>query len=139
MNTEARVIHIMREHWEGLFPKVCARCVRRYETLEEYLLATTYLGPPVSYDAERGDWHPLHPIGILVLTNCDCGNTLGLSSENMTVLQNWLILNWVRIKKQQLGLSVGELLGYLHAEICHQVCVEKRRFHTEWQRKVTKP
>ena len=72
--TEAEVVRIMREHLEGLFPKVCATCYRRFATLREYLLTTTHLGPAIPYDVELGDWKPLRPLGTMTYANCPCGS-----------------------------------------------------------------
>ena len=79
--TEAEVIRIMRGHLEGLFPKVCVNCHRRYVTLAEYLLQTDHVGPAIPYDVELGDWNPLRPIGTVTFANCSCGSTLALSSK----------------------------------------------------------
>ena len=68
--TEAEVIRIMRGHLEGLFPKVCVNCHRRYVTLAEYLLQTDHVGPAIPYDVELGDWNPLRPIGTVTFANC---------------------------------------------------------------------
>lgn len=122
--TEADVIRAMREHLEGLFPKDCPNCNRRFATLREYLLVTKHLGPPMPYDAEFGDWNPLRPVGTVTLANCPCGTTLTLSSEGMPLVQLWRLLNWARIETKRRGLSPRELLGYLRDEICKQVLAE---------------
>ena len=121
METEAEVIQTIREHLEGLFPRVCPNCGHRFATLQEFLFLTKRLGPPVSYDAEQGNWYPLRPIGIVMLANCPCGNTLGISSEGLTILQNWMVLNWARLEARRRGMGMRELLGYLHHQICRQV------------------
>jgi hypothetical protein len=61
--TEAEVVKTLREHFEGLFPKVCPNCKRCYTTLREYILITKRLGQSMSYDAELGNWHTSQPIG----------------------------------------------------------------------------
>ncbi len=61
--TETEVISIMREYLEGLFPKVCRNCHRRYATLRDFLLKTGHVGPAIPYDVELGNWKPLKPIG----------------------------------------------------------------------------
>src|ERR1700728_1462193 len=95
--TEAEVIKAMREHLEGLFPKVCPNCKRRFATLREYLLNTEHLGSAIPYDAEEGDWKPLHPLGTVTYANCRCGTTIALSSDGMPLLKLWRLLNWARI------------------------------------------
>ena len=119
--TEAEVVRLMREHLEGLFPKVCANCQRRFATLREYLLTTTHLGPAMPYDADMGNWNPLQPVGTVTYANCPCGTTLALSSEGMPLLQLWRLLRWARAETHRRGISPQELLGYLRDEICKQV------------------
>src|SRR5271169_6547346 len=113
--TEAEVVRIMREHLEGLFPKVCSNCSRRFATLREYLLATTHVGPAMSYDAEMGNWTPLRPLGTLTYANCPCGNTLALSSDGMSLSQLWSLLRWAKLETKRRGLSPQDLLDYLRA------------------------
>ena len=115
--TEAEVIRIMREHLEGLFPKVCTNCKRRFANLREYLLVTKHLGSSISYDAEAGDWTPVRPVGTLTFANCPCGTTLALSSNGMPLLRLWSLLNWARIETKRRGLTPRELLDYLRDEI----------------------
>jgi hypothetical protein len=119
--TEADVVRIMREHLEGLFPKDCPTCCRRFATLREYLLITTHLGPAIPYDAELGDWKPLRPLGTMTYANCPCGTTLALTSQGMPLSQLWALLGWARLETKRRGLSPQELLNYLRLEICKQV------------------
>jgi hypothetical protein len=119
--TEAEVIKMLREHFEGLFPKVCPNCNRCFTTLREYILITKRHGPSMSYDAELSDWNTLQPIGTVALANCPCGSTLSLSTEGMQLPQRLLLLNWVRIETQRRGLSPQELLDHLRDEIRKQV------------------
>ena len=119
--TEAEVLELMREYYEGLFPKVCANCNRYFATLREYILATRRLGPTVSYDAEIGDWNTLQPIGTVAYANCPCGSTLALSTENMPHSQRLLLLKWVKIQTQERGMRPEELLDYLRDELRNQI------------------
>jgi hypothetical protein len=119
--TEAEVVRIMREHLEGLFPKVCPTCYRRFATLREYLLTTTHLGPAIPYDVELGDWKPLRPLGTMTYANCPCGTTLALTSQGMPLSQLWSLLGWAKLETQRRGVSPNELLNYLREEICKQV------------------
>ena len=119
--TEAEVIQAMREHLEGLFPKVCPNCRRSFATLREYLLITTPLGPPIPYDAELGDWRPMRQMGTMTYANCPCGDTLSLSSHGMPLSQLWSLLNWARHETKRRGLGPQELLEYLRGEITKQV------------------
>ena len=122
--TEADVVRIMRAHLEGLFPKVCPSCHRRFATLREYVLTTEHLGPAMPYDAELGDWAPLRQTGTLTYSNCPCGTTLALSSHGMSIYQLWPLLHWARLETKRRGLSPQELLNYLRDEICKQVLAE---------------
>ena len=119
--SEAEVIRAMRAHLEGLFPKVCNNCQRKYGTLHEYLRHTRHLGPAIPYDAEVGDWNPLKPLGTLTYALCPCGTTLALSSEGLPLFQLWRLLNWARTETKRRGLTPTELLGYLREEICKEV------------------
>jgi hypothetical protein len=122
--TELEVIRIMRKHLEGLFPKVCFHCERSYATLREYLLLTRPLGAAMPYDAEVGDWSPLRPMGTMTFSNCACGTTLALSSQGMSLLVLWRLLNWARVETARRSMTPRELLGYLRDEISAQVLAE---------------
>jgi hypothetical protein len=121
---EAEVVKTLREHFEGLFPKVCPNCSRCFTTLREYILITKRLGQSMSYDAELRDWNTLQPIGSIALSNCPCGSTLALGTEGMPLPRRLLLLNWVRIETQRRGVSPQELLDYLRDEIRKQVIAE---------------
>jgi hypothetical protein len=122
--TEAEVIHAMREHLEGLFPRKCSNCQRTFANLREYLQVTTHQGPPMPYDPEAGNWRPMNPLGLVTLSNCPCGSTLALSSEGMPLLQLWRLLHWARMETQRRGIGPQALLLYLREEICKQVLAE---------------
>jgi hypothetical protein len=119
--TETEVIQHMRAHLEGLFPKVCPNCDRRFTTLREYLLQTQPVGPPMPHDVELGDWNPLQPLGTTTYANCPCGSTLMLSSDGMPLLRLWSLLNWARIETKKRSQTPQELLGHLRDEISKQV------------------
>jgi hypothetical protein len=114
----------MRQHLEGLFPKVCAKCGRRYPTFKNYLQNTTHLGSAVPYDVEMGDWNPTKPIGTATYADCKCGNTLALTSDGMPLSQLWSLLNWARAETAKRGQTPRELLNYLREEICKQVLAD---------------
>jgi hypothetical protein len=122
--TEADVIRAMRQHLEGLFPKVCAKCGRRYPTLRDYLLNTRHLGSAMPYDAEMGDWNPAKPIGTATYADCQCGNTLAVTSDGLPLSQLWSLLNWAKAETAKRGMTPRELLNYLRDEICKQVLAE---------------
>ena len=122
--TEADVIRAMRGHLEGLFPKTCPNCQRKFANLREYVAMTTHQGPPIPYDAMAGNWQPLKPVGLVTLANCPCGSTLALSSEGMPLVQLWRLLNWARVETGRRGMSPQELLSHLRDAICKQVLAE---------------
>jgi hypothetical protein len=128
--TEAEVIRAMREHLEGLFPKVCPNCKRRFATLREYLLVMQHTGLPMPYDVEMGHWNPLRPVGTATYSNCPCGTTLALTSEGMPLTQLWRLLNWARRETQRRVMSPQALLTYLRDEICKQVLAEPEQGNT---------
>ena len=119
--TEAEVIQEMREHLEGLFPKFCPKCNRRFGSLREYLKETRMLGPAIPYDALMDDWEPQKPLGTMSYANCDCGTTMVLTSEGMPLLKLWSLLRWARAETKKRGMSPQELLNYLRERICEQV------------------
>lgn len=91
--TKTEVVDILRERFEGLFPKVCPNCDRCYSTLRDYILTTKRLGPTMSYDTELGDWNSLQAIGSVALVNCPCGSTLALDTSGMPVSRRRSLLN----------------------------------------------
>jgi hypothetical protein len=119
--TEAEVIRAMREYLEGLFPRNCPNCKRRFASLREYLQVTAHQGLPIPYDAQAGDWQPLKPVGTITMANCPCGSTLALSSNEMPLPQLWRLLNWARIETKRRNMNPQQLLAYLRDEICKQV------------------
>ena len=122
--TETEVIWIMRGHLNQHFPKVCRMCHRCFESPREFLQNTTQLGPPMLYDVELGEWQPLQPLGAMTFANCQCGNTLSLSSEGMPRILYWRLLGWAQCETKRRGLSPQELMVYLRDEICRQVLAE---------------
>ena len=124
MLTEAEVIRIMRAHLQGLFPKVCPKCGKRFDTLRDFLLSTEHVGPAVPYDAEAGDWRHVKSIGTTTFANCECGSTMALTSDGMPLLKLWSCLNWARVETRKRGMTPQELLTYLREVICHQILSE---------------
>jgi len=131
MYTEAEVIEIMRAHLESQFPKVCFNCKRTYYSLREYLSITRHQGEAMPYDADAGDWNPLHPMGTVTYANCPCGSTLALTSHGMPLLKLWSLLNWARTETRKRGMTPQDLLNYLREEICKQVLAEPSQSTTE--------
>ena len=121
---ESEVIRQMREHLEGLFPKHCRNCGRRFDTLRDYLLITTHLGSTMPYDAMMGNWRPINPIGMVTLANCPCGNTLSLTSKGMPRRQLWALMGWAKNETKRRHMTPQELLNYLRDQLCMQILSE---------------
>ena len=122
--SDDEIIRMVREHFEGLFPKVCPNCGRRYATLREYILDTERIGATISYDAEMGDWETTQPIGAFALANCTCGSTIALSTEGIPLSQIHLLLKWVRTETERRGLSPRKLIDYVRDEVRKQVLAD---------------
>jgi hypothetical protein len=122
--TEAELLQMFREYYEGLFPKVCPNCGRRYATLRDYIVSTQRLWPSLNYDIELGDYKTPRPIGGLAMANCLCGTTLALSTKSMPVPQTHLIMEWIRTETQRRGIKPAELLDHLRDEVRRQVLAE---------------
>lgn len=127
--TSDEIIRMMREYFEGLFPKVCPNCGRCFATLREYILNTKRIGETISYDAESGDWKPKNPIGSVALSNCLCGTTLALTTQGMPLSKTHLVLEWIKRETERSGLSPVELAGYVRDEIRKQVLADPVKEH----------
>jgi hypothetical protein len=119
--TEAEAVKIVREHFEGLFPKDCPSCGHRFGTLREYILLTKRHGVAMSYDAELGNWETVQPMGSVAMANCLCGSTLSLGTEGMPLPQRLELLKWVKTETERRGMSPSELLEHMRDEIRRQV------------------
>ncbi len=115
--TEAEVIVVMREHLEGKFPKKCSLCDRTYTNLKDYLLHTSHVGPPKSYDLELGIHQPTQPIGTASLANCSCGNTLAIDSTGMELPTMWRLMAWLMAETVRRGQKPAVVLEALRAAI----------------------
>jgi hypothetical protein len=122
--TDDEIIQMTRQHFEGLFPKVCPNCGRRFETLREYIHETRRIGITVCHDAESGDWETTQPIGAMAHANCPCGTTLALTSEGMPISQVHLVLKWIKKETKRRGLNPLELMDYIRDEIRKQVLTD---------------
>src|ERR1700685_4063004 len=108
--TDAEIIRALRRFYEGLFPKVCSNCGRRYATLREYIEATQPLWPSLNYDIEMGHYRTAKPIGGLAMANCVCGTTMALSTKEMPVSQTHRILEWIRTESERRAWSPTQML-----------------------------
>ena len=94
--TEAELVQILRGYVDTLFPKTCAACGRRYESVRDYIQRTTRAGRVVSYDLELGDFQPAIPLGSHALSHCACGSTLDTSTNGLPHAQRLAMLAWVK-------------------------------------------
>ena len=115
--TEAEVIRVIHQHIEGLFPKTCPRCGRTFANYREYLQNTQPVGLPVSYDLEAGETKPVDSMGNLSLSNCQCGNTLALSSQGMPMKHLWAVLKWIEHETERHGIPMRHILSHLRDEV----------------------
>jgi hypothetical protein len=122
--TDDEIIQMMREHFAGLFPKVCPKCGRRFATLREYILDTQRIGTSISYDAEMGDWETTKPMGGVAHANCPCGTTIALTTDGMPLSQIHLVLKWIKDETKRRGLNPNDLLEYIRSEVRKRVLTD---------------
>ena len=117
---EDDVVRIVRLYIEGLFPKVCSNCGRRFGSLREYLETTTHLESPVLYD-KITEHVPSDPLGPMSLANCTCGTTLAVSSRGIPPAQLVELLTWARSESLRRSIDVRELLHHIRDRIDGEV------------------
>lgn len=105
------IIRLAHDHFAALFPKSCTNCGRRFETLRDYVLATSRVGATIAYDAELADWKTEKPLGAAALANCPCGSTLALTTEGMPLETIHEMLEWIRLETERRGVTAAELVG----------------------------
>jgi len=118
--TEDDVVRIVRSYIEGLFPKVCPRCGRRFDSLREYLNSTTHLGSPYLYETPDDDTIE-DPLGPIARATCQCGNTLTVGSRDLPKAQLVELLGWAKADARRRSISMTELLREIRDRIDHQV------------------
>lgn len=114
--TEDDVVVMLHRYFEQLFPKVCS-CGRVYPTLRSYIESTTPTGPAMSYDAELGEWETTQPIGSVVVSNCACGSSLSLSTDQMALADRLEVLRWLKGEYDRRGGRIAPLLAELRERI----------------------
>ena len=122
--TEAKAIALIIAHMEGLFPKTCPNCLRRFATPRDFMLNTAPIGNPIAHDLELGALNPLQPIGAVAISNCRCGSSLALTSDGMSLFRYWELLLWAKRETLRRGLTPQELLQYVRWEIRKKVLSE---------------
>jgi hypothetical protein len=125
--TEDQVAIIIKQYVESLFPKTCPCCQRVYNTLREYLLVTTPIGLPISYDVDLGNKNPEKIIGTIASFNCPCGTTLSISSEQMEHNQRVALLDWLFQETAVQGVGASELLDRLRTKVSQLVLEEQEK------------
>jgi hypothetical protein len=117
---EDDVVRIVRSYIEGLFPRVCPNCGRRFASLRDYLETTTHVASPILYDDLR-EGVPDRPLGPMSLANCTCGTTLTVSSSGIPTAQIVVLLTWARAESNRRSITVRELLRHIRDRIDQQV------------------
>jgi hypothetical protein len=120
---DEEIVGLVREHFEGLFPKTCS-CGRLFTTLREYILGTESIQGAVSYDAASGNWTPKKFLGTWAFANCPCGSTLALTTDGIPLATRHLLLAWVKVETERRGVSSEEVVGTLRAEIRTRVLAQ---------------
>jgi hypothetical protein len=115
--TEDDVVRIVRSYIEGLFPRVCHNCGRRFASLREYLETTRHLDSPIQYA----------DIGVMSLAVCPCGSTLAVGSGGIPRAQFVELMEWARGECATRSISIRELLRHLRERIDRQVHDDDRR------------
>ena len=123
---EQAVIQIIRSFIEQKkFPKTCPKCNRVYQDLADYLVNTTHVGPPMSYDANDNDWRPADPQGTLSLATCTCGTTITVDSAGMPLRTLWRLLIWARRESKRRSQTINALLSEFRDKIDREVLAKQ--------------
>jgi hypothetical protein len=93
---------------EGLFPKVCPKCGRQFDSLREYLTTTTHLGSPNVFESARQASE--NPLGPIAHATCICGNTLTIGSEGIPKAQLIELITWARAEAERRSIDLTQLL-----------------------------
>jgi hypothetical protein len=137
--SEDEVVRIVRSYIEGLFPRVCPTCGRRFDSLRDYLEVTVHLSSPMLYD-DIDDAIPTTPLGPMSFANCPCGTTLSVGSRGIPPAQMVELLTWAKHEARLRSIGLSELLHHIRERIDEQVLAEARRIksqhhvseHMEW-------
>ncbi len=124
--SEDEVVRIVRLYIEGLFPRVCPTCGRRFDSLRDYLEGTLHLSNPMLYD-DIDDAIPATPLGPMSFANCPCGTTLSVGSSGIPPAQMVELLTWAKHEARLRSIGLSELLRHIRERIDEQVLAEARR------------
>jgi hypothetical protein len=119
--TEDDVVRIVRSYIEGLFPKVCPKCGRQFDSLRDYLLLTTHMGSPHFLEPEHGGPAPGSPLGPIAHAICVCGYTLTIGSKGIPKDQLVELNNWARVESRARSISTTALLRHIRDRIDEEV------------------
>ena len=124
---ETDVIEIIRDHLSKKFPKECTCCGKLYKSFADFIRDTTYVGKPISHDADQKDWQPVSPIGTIGMAECSCGTCLSISSGGMKLTTLWRLMNWARHETKKRGITSDELLADLRSKIDRSVLQDESK------------
>jgi hypothetical protein len=113
--TEDDAVRIVRSYIEGLFPKVCPKCGRQFDSLREYLTTTTHLGSPNVFESARQASE--NPLGPIAHATCICGNTLTIGSEGIPKAQLIELITWARADAQRRSIDLNQVVRALRDRI----------------------
>ena len=114
---EDKAIEITSKFILSQFPKKCPRCNRIYPNLADFLRNTSHIGDPMPYDAEGLRWVRTKPLGVVACANCQCGNTLAVTSKGMNLITYWRLMIWATRQSRKLDIPMSQLLRYIRTEI----------------------
>lgn len=119
--TEDDVVGIVRSYIESLFPKVCPKCGRQFNSLRDYLQSTTHLGSPHFFEPAGVSHNRTNPLGPIAHATCVCGNTLTIGSEGIPKDQLRELIAWARAESEARSISTSALLRQIRDRIDEQV------------------
>jgi hypothetical protein len=132
--TEEEVVRIVRSHIEGLFPKVCPKCGRQFNSLRDYLQWTTHMGSPHFFEPDGDGPTPANPVGPLAHATCLCGYTLTIGSNGIPKDQLVELIDWARVESSARSISTTTLLRHLRDRIDQEVLETNRDARQERRR-----
>jgi hypothetical protein len=134
--TEDDVVRIVRSYIEGLFPKVCPKCGRRFDSLRDYLLLTTHMGSPHFLEPDHGGPLPGNPVGPITHATCLCGHTLTIGSNGIPKDQLVELIDWARVESRTRSISTTALLRHIRDRIDEEVLQSNGEVFQERRRRV---
>jgi len=121
---EDEVIEALKTALEGLFPKNCTKCGRKFSTFKEFLLNTAHLGEPIFYDAVSGNTVHCPPYGIVAMFNCSCETTLAVRINELCPVTLNRLLHWVNCEAKKQGVSVDQIMAQIRVKVDNKVLAD---------------